>query len=215
MQLARAGLVRPLAALPTRHAALDTGLPALDGLLGGGLPRGALTVLAGGPSSGAGTLALHLAGQASQTERLVVWLDAVRGFDPAAGRRAGIAPAHLLLARPETLPETLSLAYDLLCEGSAGLVLLDAGEMTLPSRELRLLVNAVTRSRAALVCLTEPGVEVPLADLRLGVARLGWETGETLSLRARVTVEGGRRAVGRAVELVLAVEDGGPCWSAP
>jgi hypothetical protein len=215
MQLARAGLVRPLAALPTRHEALGTGFLALDGLLKGGLPRGALTALAGGPSSGAGTLALHLAGYASRTGRLVAWLDAVRGFDPAAARRASIEPSHLLLARPEALPEALSIAYDLLCEGSVGLVLLDAGGMTLPDRELRLLVNAVARSRVALVCLTEPRVDVPLADLRLSVTRLGWEIGDTLALRARVTVENGRHAVGRSVELVLVVEESGPCWSAP
>ena len=126
-----------------------------------------------------------------------------------------IEPSHLLLARPEALPEALSIAYDLLCEGSVGLVLLDAGGMTLPDRELRLLVNAVARSRVALVCLTEPRVDVPLADLRLNVTRLGWEIGDTLALRARVTVENGRHAVGRSVELALAVEESGPCWSAP
>lgn len=217
LQFARAGLVRPLSALPVRAAPTVTGLPVLDALLGGGLPRGALTVLAGGASSGAAALALQLAASLGRTGRLIAWIDAARGFDPAAARHSGLDPAGLLLVRPVALPEALSVAYDLLCEGSAGLVLLDTGGMTPSEASLRLLANAVVRGQTALVWLVEPAVLIPQAELRLSVARLGWETagGDAFALRARVTVEAGRGTVGRRADLVLPVDEVGPCWSAP
>lgn len=217
MQLARAGLVRPLATLATQSASLPTGIPALDGLLGGGLRCGALTMLSGGASSGVAGLVLRLVAQVQRAGRLCVWLDAARGFDPSSAQIAGLDLVQLLLIRPASIPETLSIAYDLLCEGSAGLILLDTGGAAIPDVNLRLLANALVRSEAALAWLAEPGVRIPQADLRLSVTRLGWEAagGDVCALRARITVEAGRGAlVGCSTECILAVDEAGPCWSA-
>jgi hypothetical protein len=217
MQLARAGLVRPLASLTARHTPLPTGIPALDGLLGGGLPRGALTILAGGESSGAAGLALKLNAGMQRAGRLCAWLDFTHSFDPIQAVQAGVTLNDLLLARPASISETLGIAYDLLCEGSAGLVLLGTGNAAIPDASLRLLTNALVRSDAVLVWLAEPGVRIPQADVRLSATRLSWEAagGDVGVLRTRITVEAGRAVpVGRSAECILAVDEAGPCWSA-
>jgi hypothetical protein len=144
-------------------------------------------------------------------------LDAAQAFDPAAALQAGLDLKALLLARPPALQDALSLAYDLLCEGSTGLMLLDSGSLPLPDAGLRLLANAVVRGPVALVCLTDAQSCVAHADLRLNACRLGWETsgGDAFALRTRVTIEAGRGLrPGQSVDLLLSVDEAPPCWSA-
>jgi hypothetical protein len=207
--------VRPLAALPSRHVPLPTGFPVLDTLLNGGLPGGAITALAGGPSSGALTLALQVLAHAQRAGLLAAWVDGTGLFDAVAAWRAGLRLDDLLLVQPESFPAALGLAHDLINEGSCGLLLLDAGDAALPEPALRLLSHAVTRSPAVLIVKTAPRVLVPNADLRLNVTRTGWEMagGDCDALRARVVIETGRRAgEGRSTELVLPVDEAAPCW---
>ena len=209
-------MVRPLGTLQARPAPLPTGLPALDKLLGG-LPRGALTVLAGGPSSGAAGIALRILAGAQQAGKMPAYVDASQSFDPAAARQAGLDLKALFLARPPALQDALSLTYDLLCEGSTGLVLLDSGSLPLPDAGLRLLANAVARGSAPLLCLTDAQSCVAQADLRLNACQLGWETagGDAFALRTRVTIEAGRGLrPGQFADLLLPVDEAPPCWSA-
>ena len=49
-----------------------TGVPGLDAVLGGGLPRGALALVMGPPGSGKTTLALQIAFAAARARRRVV-----------------------------------------------------------------------------------------------------------------------------------------------
>ncbi|MGH8019880.1 MAG: hypothetical protein ACREIA_16695 [Opitutaceae bacterium] len=70
---ARAGADRTLA----------TGLPGVDGLLGGGLPCGALSELVfSAPSSGGQLFLLHLIHAARRSHRFLALVDAADGFDP-------------------------------------------------------------------------------------------------------------------------------------
>ena len=217
LQLARVLPVRPLSALTTRPAPLPTGLPPLDALLNGGLPRGVITVLSGGVSSGVSPLTLHLLASTQQAGQLAAFLDLPHGFDALAALRAGVRLDDLLLARPTAVSDALGLAYDLLCEGSCGLIVIAAGGAALPDPALRLLSNAAARSSSALVCLTTPEAPVPGAGLSLSIARTGWEIagGDYYALRARVTVEAGRGVTaGRSAELRLIIDEKAPCWPA-
>jgi len=217
LQLTRTLPVRPLSAFTTRPTPLPTGLPALDALLNGGLPRGGITALSGGLSSGVTPLALQLLAYAQQAGLLAVYLDLPQSFDALAAQLAGIRLDDLLLVRPASVTDALSLAYDLLCEGGCGLIVVDTGGAALPDPSLRLLGNAVVRSSSALVCLTTPEASVPGAGLRLSIARTGWEIagGDYYALHARVTVEAGRGiTAGRSAELRLIIDEEAPCWPA-
>lgn len=133
------------------------GVPALDELTGG-LPRGALSEIAGPPSSGrTGVMLAALAGATCRQE-ICALVDATDSFDPASAERAGVDLSRLLWVRcseqegrpQENVPsraERASFAFatameqvlkvtDLLLQGGGfGMVVLDLGDI--PSESLR------------------------------------------------------------------------------
>ena len=101
-------------------------LPALDGLLGGGLPGGALVEVVGRASCG--RLALLLAALAAVTGagEPVALVDLGDGLDPQAAAAAGVDLERLLWLRPCRLDDTLSAA-EMLVDTGFPLVALDLG----------------------------------------------------------------------------------------
>jgi hypothetical protein len=121
---------------------LLTGIAALDQLTGGGLPRGALTELYGGLSSGR-TSALHaLLAHATAAGEACALLDASDAFDPRSAQAAGADLARLLWVRgdPERInrlkrdpgahvDQALKAADLLLQAGGFGLVVIDLADV--------------------------------------------------------------------------------------
>src|ERR1044071_10032402 len=97
-RIIRAKLAR-LDARPS--SALTTGFAALDGALGGGFPRGAITELFGAAASGKTTLALQIAATVQSGGGAAAWIDAEHTFDPAYAERLGVAAERLPGAQPE------------------------------------------------------------------------------------------------------------------
>src|SRR5687768_6124267 len=77
-----------------------TGLPDVDRLLGGGFPRGAVSEIAGPPSSGRTSLAFALLARATARGEVVALVDAGDALDPPSAAAAGIDLARLLWVRP-------------------------------------------------------------------------------------------------------------------
>lgn len=133
------------------------GVPALDELTGG-LPRGALSEIAGPASSGrTGVMLAALAGATCRQE-ICALVDATDSFDPASAERAGVDLSRLLWVRcseqegrPQenvsgrtkrasfafaTAMEQVLKVTDLLLQGGGfGMVVLDLGDI--PSESLR------------------------------------------------------------------------------
>jgi len=91
-------------ALPPPNAADDravaaTGIAAVDAPLGGGFPRGQLSEIVGGPSSGRTSLLLAMLAAATARGELVALVDALDTFDVASGDAAGIDLDRLLWIR--------------------------------------------------------------------------------------------------------------------
>ncbi len=151
-----------------------------------------------------------------RADLLPIFIDLPLGFDALAAQRAGVQLDRLLLVRPASVQDALSLVYDLLREGNCGLIVLDSGDGALPDPALRLLSNAVVRSSLALVCLTAPERSIPGADLRPSMTRIGWEMagGDCYAVRTRVTVESGSLPVGRSAGLRFVINEMAPCWPA-
>ncbi len=97
----------------------------LDALLGGGLPRGAITELAGRTTSGMTSLAYHTIAAAQATGEMVSYLDIARTFDPFAAEAAGIVLKSLLVVLPDHLPLAMAILDDLTREGASGLVVVN------------------------------------------------------------------------------------------
>jgi hypothetical protein len=76
-----------------------TGIPAVDELLQGGLPVGAISEITGPVSSGRTSLALAFLAARTQEERVCAWVDAHDAFDSESAAANGMALRQLLWVR--------------------------------------------------------------------------------------------------------------------
>lgn len=89
----------PLRGEDRRGTALATGVPGLDELLSGGLPRGQISEIHGPASSGRTGLALAVAARATRAGALAAWVDPHDRLDPRSAADAGIDLGRLLWLR--------------------------------------------------------------------------------------------------------------------
>jgi hypothetical protein len=132
----------PLRGVDRRLAPLPFGIASLDGLLGGGLPRGALSELHGPASSGRTGLVLALAARTTRAGALAAWVDPGDRLDPASAGAAGVVLSRLLWVRgegraPRGLPQAVAALGTLAGSGIFELLVLDLAGA--PPGELRRL----------------------------------------------------------------------------
>jgi len=83
-------MMRPVAA---------TGIEALDDVLRGGLPIGAISELIGPECSGRTSVTLSFLAQTTQVGKVCAWIDISNTFDPASAAAAGVDLTRLLWVR--------------------------------------------------------------------------------------------------------------------
>jgi recombination protein RecA len=83
----------------TRHEMAPTGIAEVDGLLGGGLPVGAISEVTGPECSGRTSLALAFLGQRTQEGHVCAWIDVEDAFDPESAAANGVCLKQLLWVR--------------------------------------------------------------------------------------------------------------------
>jgi hypothetical protein len=141
------------------RADLATGIPALDGLLGGGLARGQLSELHGPLSSGRTSLALALLARATEVGEVVAVVDAADAFHPASARSAGVQLERVLWARPPGVGAAVRASERLLQARGFAAVLLDATGRAaeweaLPAAVWQRLTRAAAAGDAALIVVS-------------------------------------------------------------
>ena len=94
-------LIRPVAA---------TGVSAVDELLEGGIPLGAITEISGPECSGRSTLALTFLAQRTREEKVCAWIDVTDAFQPETAAASRIDLSRLLWVRCGTIPEVSTSA---------------------------------------------------------------------------------------------------------
>ena len=109
-----------------RPPTLPTRVPALDRLLGGGLPRGSLVEMSGRASSGRFSAALSALAAATQAEEAAALVDPGDHFDPQGAADSGVDLPRLLWLRPRGLKTAFSACETVLSTGFA-LVVFDLG----------------------------------------------------------------------------------------
>ena len=82
-----------------RSAVQPTGIGALDELLNGGLPQGALSELVGPECSGRTSIALSFVAQRTREGRVCAWIDVSNALDPVSAAAAGVDLQRLLWLR--------------------------------------------------------------------------------------------------------------------
>jgi hypothetical protein len=133
------------------YACGPSGVPALDARLGGGVPRGQVSEIAGGRSSGRFSLLTSLMAAATQRGDLVALVDALDMLDVASTAAAGVDLDRLLWIRghvainpgfcrdtnQRALEQAIRALALVLQAANFGLVAFDAGEA--PAEALRRL----------------------------------------------------------------------------
>jgi recombination protein RecA len=133
---------RPLRAV----APLPTGLPVLDRVLGGGLPRGTLTEIYGPSGCGKTTLALQLAGNLQRAGFAPAWIDADRTFDSARATSLGVNMDHMPVVEPGSAEQAAEIACQLLLCGALDLIVVDSFAALAPELELETGMETVAPS---------------------------------------------------------------------
>ena len=96
----------PLQQPAQREQLLPFGPPALEDALLGGLPRGQVSEIAGGISSGRTSLLVSLLARATARGELVALVDALDRFDPKSAAEAGVALDQVCWLRGDAAAET-------------------------------------------------------------------------------------------------------------
>jgi hypothetical protein len=155
-----------------------TGIPAVDALLDGGLPVGAISELVGPECSGRTSLALAFVARRTAAGQVCAWIDAGDTFDPESAAASSVRLRQLLWVRcrdsaihapksrwkaeerPWTrLDQALRVTDLLLQAGGFAAIVLDLGSMN-PSHGMRIPLaswfryrQAADRTRCSLVVL--------------------------------------------------------------
>lgn len=196
---------------------LPIGIAPLDALLDGGLPRGHLSEVVGGPSSGR-TAVLHaLLATTTRAGALAALVDLPDALDPASLARAGAVLERILWVRPPAPRLALQCADLILAAGGFALVALDldraepAGARPVPRAAWLRLAQTARRADAAAVILgarRQAGPAAALA-LRLTAHRVRWSDHILDGLTATATLSRTRFGVAERIATIVAGEDVG------
>jgi hypothetical protein len=135
-----------------------TGIPAVDRLLGGGLPRGRLCEIVGPPSSGRTSLALGLLAAATRAGECAAWVDCADALDPPSAAAAGADLDRVLWVRASGRRDALRSTERLLQTDGFAIVILDTTGAAQPrwsSADWLRLARLAAGASAALVLLGE------------------------------------------------------------
>jgi recombination protein RecA len=215
MALSLAELVKLLPPPPPPTPALPTGVSALDAvLLGGGLPRGRLTEIAGPTGSGKTTLARAIVEATVEAHGWVAYVDAQCTLDARDWVHLGDAEGVWII-RPSDANRAAWCADVLLRSGAFALVVLDGAPTLTKSAAVR-LTRLARESNAALVLL---GDRTGGASQLGGAVRLLLERTTPGNRRSRSHLPpptphsppmgGGEWGVGSARTITVRVEKGG------
>ena len=115
---------------------IPTGMPALDNMLGGGVPRQAVTELFGYQSSGKTYISQRIIAHAQTLGYSCGFIDAEFSYDPIWSSNVGINTKDLIVSRPDTGERALDILLAL-CEQGVDLVVLDSIAALLPTAEAK------------------------------------------------------------------------------
>jgi len=187
-----------------------TGVAAVDELLQGGLPVGAISELTGPESSGRTSLALAFLARRTAEGRVGAWVDAGDAFDPESAAASGVALRQVLWVRcrdreqsakwktkPWTRLDQALRATDLLLQaGGFAVLVLDLGTTAhehgnrIPAATWFRFRQAADRARCSLVVLGQAAYAQSSAAVVLECARRQARTaGGTVLLGFEYTVQ--------------------------
>ena len=203
---------------------ISTGSLALDIALGvGGVPRGRVTEIYGGESSGKSTVAHHIMAEAQRNGGNAAYIDAEHALDPSYASRCGLDVENLLLSQPDSAEQALEICEYLVRSGAVDVVVIDSvaalvpkaeleGDMgdthmglqaRLMSQALRKLVAAISRSNTSVVFINQIREKIGVVwgnpEVTPGGRALKFYASVRLDLRRLESIKQGTEIVGTRV----------------
>jgi recombination protein RecA len=115
---------------------ISTGSPEIDGILGGGLPRGRIVEIYGPEASGKSTICFSTIAQLQKTGGLIGYIDVEHAIDQVYLGKMGVDITKMALSQPDNAEEALSLAEKMVESGIFDLVVVDSVAALVPTKEL-------------------------------------------------------------------------------
>ena len=115
-----------------QYERISFGIPALDKLLGGGIPKKRLTLLTGQSNAGKSYLASQAVVNVQKAGGTAVWLDSEMSWDSGWMQKCGVDTDNVLLSQPLTGEEAFNTVRDLMIDG-VDLIVLDSIAGLVPS----------------------------------------------------------------------------------
>ncbi|MGH7370229.1 MAG: recombinase RecA [Candidatus Methylomirabilales bacterium] len=219
MRLGGAGVLEPIAAIPTGALELDHAL----GI--GGVPRGRVIEIFGPESSGKTTLALHIIAEAQRLGGAAAFVDAEHALDPRYAEALGVSIDELLISQPDTGEQALDITEILVRSGAVDVVVIDSvaalvpraeieGEMGEPtmglqarlmSQALRKLTAAISKSKTCVVFINQIrekiGVMFGNPETTSGGRALKFYASVRLDIRKIASIKEGETVIGNRVRV--------------
>jgi len=130
---------------------ITTGLPSLDFILGGGIPKGRIIEIFGPASSGKTTMSLHILSKCQQEGKRAAFIDVENAFDPTYAQKLNVKVDELLLNQPDSGEEALDIVEKLCQSGQVAVIVIDSVAQLVPmavqAKEIDGTANVGTTAR--------------------------------------------------------------------
>lgn len=133
-----AGSVMKLSSRPIQNVeSYSTGSLKVNMITGiGGFPKGRVTEIFGGESSGKTTLCIHAISDCQSKGGVAAIIDVEHAFDPTYASNLGVDISNLIFSQPDNGEQALEITEALIRSGKVNLVVVDSVAALVPKAEL-------------------------------------------------------------------------------
>ncbi|MDD3170680.1 MAG: recombinase RecA [Candidatus Paceibacterota bacterium] len=212
----------------TNVEVISTGSLAVDLALGvNGIPRGRITEIYGGESTGKTTLALSILAEAQKAGGVAAFIDAEHALDPDYAKKIGVNIDDLLISQPDSAEQGLQIVETLVRSGEVDIIVVDsvaalvpktevAGEMgelqiglqaRLMSQALRKLSGIVSKTKTALIFLNQTRMKIGIMfgnpETTPGGLALKFYSSVRVELRRMAQIKQGEQIIGSRIKVKI------------
>lgn len=212
----------------TNVEVISTGSLAVDLALGvNGIPRGRISEIYGGESTGKTTLALSILAEAQKAGGVAAFIDAEHALDPDYAKKIGVNVDDLLISQPDSAEQGLQIVETLVRSGEVDIIVVDsvaalvpkmevAGEMgelqiglqaRLMSQALRKLSGIVSKTRTALIFLNQTRMKIGIMfgnpETTPGGLALKFYSSVRIELRRMAQIKQGEQIIGSRIKVKI------------
>jgi len=204
--------------VPTGSLSLDLALGVM------GIPRGRITEIYGGESTGKTTLALTILAESQKMGGVCAFIDAEHALDPDYAKRIGVNTDDLLISQPDSAEQGLQIVESLVRSGDVDVIVVDsvaalvpkaevAGEMgelqiglqaRLMSQALRKLSGIVAKTKTIVIFLNQTRMKIGIMfgnpETTPGGLALKFYSSVRIELRRIAQIKAGDNIIGNRVK---------------